>query len=398
MGKHLLLFIFSILIRVNSFAQISLLECYNIGWPGTIDEAYTISYSLDCQIQEYLGCGSNMTLAPQILVAVISADSCKPWATPGINPLTNEPENLQNNFGQLNNCIGCCGRTRPWNLFAWQQANSSSMASLSYFLGTVISDNSYILIYTWIPNPILIYNGTTYSTPGTFSTWDSNVLQSFLNLGFTQLDTIPLNYPWIFFCKKGDLSSAIKVIGTHPEDTLDFTTLICSDEPFISSNSLTICEGDTAVIYGNQNLMNYQWSTGDTTAFIFVTDSGYYSLTGLLDSTYQSGDSTYNQCYYSDSIFIEVVSCTGIEEWENNFSVFPNPANEITTLNFSKALAANSIIGIYNILGELKEEITVLKQTSKLTLSLSSLSPGLYFIQTGVKENHSISVKIVVIK
>ena len=117
MRKKSVAFILSLIFAGNCFGQISLLECHDKGWPSSLDEGYTILYSLNCEVQEYLACGGNSILQPQILVAIISPDSCKPWGTPGINPLTGLSENLQNNYGQLNNTIGTCGRTRPWNFF-----------------------------------------------------------------------------------------------------------------------------------------------------------------------------------------------------------------------------------------------------------------------------------------
>ncbi len=199
-------------------------SAHNIGHPSTLDEAYPISWKLDLAVQDYLACGGNTIFSPQVIVAVIDNNTLEPWGTPGIDPETQQQMYMQNTFGQLNSSIGSCGRNRPWKIFLWQQAGS--MPAFENFLNTVVSDSFYILIYNWIPNETVYYNGNTYSTQGTFTPWSTTTLNSFHALGFNEIDNINLHYPWAFFCQKGDLASAISVIGDNPHSVIDINGLI----------------------------------------------------------------------------------------------------------------------------------------------------------------------------
>jgi hypothetical protein len=198
---------------------------HNIGHPSSLDEAYPISWKLDLEIQDYLACGNNYILSPQVIVAVIDNTTLEAWGTPGINPETNQAEYTQNVFGQLNGSIGNpCGRPRPWKIFLWHQAAQQGV--LETFLDAVVPDSFYVLMYTWIPNEVVYYNGGTYNSAGTFVPWNQGMLDAYHSLGFNEIDSIPLSYPWAFFCQKGDTTSAISVIGDNPHDIIDISGLM----------------------------------------------------------------------------------------------------------------------------------------------------------------------------
>jgi hypothetical protein len=352
MKKKLSAFILALLFAGNCLGQISLLECHNKGWPTDLSEAYQILYKTNCEFQEYLACGSGVNIfIPQVLVAVIDNETCEPWSSPGIDPITGSPVFQQNQFGQLN-ANNSCGRTRPEKLFYWNQTNPTSMSSLSNFIDNVVPDSSYLLIYTWIVSPNNPYG---YPTPGTFSPWQSDILTAFHNLNFTQIDSIPLSHPWIFLTKKGAPETNRLVVGNTPDASIDLSAIICHPTPIISVSSTVLCEGGVSVLIAPPFLPGYLWSTGETTQVITISEPGYYTVTiNLNDSAPVTSDSVTN-CFYTDSIYIEAISCTGIEDPSTTlrmtFEVSPNPAKENINIIFNKPFSKQTLLNIYNVLG-----------------------------------------------
>jgi hypothetical protein len=191
------------------FAQVSLrtLTCKTYGTPDGSQTQYNeIGYSLDNLPVVYGGC----TTAPAIIVAVIDS-TCNSMST------------CENDFGQLNQFTiqsGTCGdpnlsgtgncRNRPEKYFIFQFSNAAHMNSLQAMLSNV-PNGSYILAYTWYVFP--------YSTVSAFAT-------SFQSIGAVSINTLPDDVPYIFFIRKGDVSSLVEIIGTSPTDSLMFSANI----------------------------------------------------------------------------------------------------------------------------------------------------------------------------
>lgn len=78
-----------------------------------------------------------------------------------------------------------------------------------------------------------------------------------------------------------------------------------------------------------------------------------------------------------------------------DFELFPNPADEKVSLVLSEELTGVPFIEVYNLLGEklLTQNVSHLSQNETLSLDLSALAPGLYFIKLST-ENGSCSRKV----
>jgi hypothetical protein len=198
---------------------------HNIGWPTTINQGYEILWRIDSENQDYIACGGNFStvIRPQLIVAAIDNNTLEPWQTPGYDD-NDQPVNLENTFGQMNNFINSCGRDRPWKMFLWDDHNDVSMDSLAVFLNTIVPDSFYVLIYSWIPCPCI-------GSAGTFRPWNASAstaavraaLQNSPKFDFQYLDSIPLNFPWVFFAQKGKPSSMSYMVGNSTTDVLDFS-------------------------------------------------------------------------------------------------------------------------------------------------------------------------------
>jgi hypothetical protein len=124
---------------------------------------------------------------------------------------------------------------------------------------------------------------------------------------------------------------------------------------------------------------------------------GSYIGTGVSGSTFNPsvGAGTYtinynytdaNTCSASASQTVVVNLCTGIEDntsKNNIISVYPNPAKNILTIDFSNSKNTISHVSIINTLGAqvLNAEIT----EEKTIINLNNLSNGLYFLQIGTQ-------------
>ena len=66
-----------------------------------------------------------------------------------------------------------------------------------------------------------------------------------------------------------------------------------------------------------------------------------------------------------------------------DFELFPNPTDEKVNLVLGENLASVQSIAVYNLLGEkvLSHSVSRLSQNETLSLDLSELAPGLYFIK-----------------
>lgn len=141
----------------------------------------------------------------------------------------------------------------------------------------------------------------------------------------------------------------------------------------------TVCQGDTLkLILSFWESHVTQWykngvaipsANNDT---LVVTNSGAYKV----KVTHPSCSSIYA---YTDSVNYKFVACVvGLKE--NNLSVFkriyPNPTNEILTIEFSGSLK-NEQVQIFNAMGVLVREIEV---SGFIKVDISNFANGLYFI------------------
>jgi hypothetical protein len=108
----------------------------------------------------------------------------------------------------------------------------SQLDSLASMLSTKIPDGYYIIVYSYIPNN---YGGTLLYNSPLYANWPNNLFSAFQNLGATGFTNS--NQPddgFIFFCKKGDPSTAFEVRsdtispGFVPSQLIEFSTTLTS--------------------------------------------------------------------------------------------------------------------------------------------------------------------------
>ena len=138
-------------------------------------------------------------------------------------------------------------------------------------------------------------------------------------------------------------------------------------------NDTTICQGDVLDLNaGNFNL--YEWNTGETTQHLIVSSSNNYSVV-VTDI---------HGCENSDTINVNVVVCSGINEMGEtyNISLYPNPAQNQITIS-SENIAINKL-EIFDITGKLVFKPSLREATAtwqSQSVNIENLQKGVYFIK-----------------
>ncbi len=172
-----------------------ILSCTNIGSAtGTVVDY--INYDIDGN-GDYGSCGAN----PAIVIAVIDSLTLLPWKSDRMN------------YGHHDYPF-CSPRTRPNSYFTFL-ATQTGRDNMSNFLQNVVRHGDYVVAYS-------VGNAQ-------FETWTNAHYQAFEMLGATQIRTIPNNYPYIFFGKKGFPGFAEEAIGQTSTATITLEKVIVSN-------------------------------------------------------------------------------------------------------------------------------------------------------------------------
>jgi len=165
-----------------------LLTCNTYGFPWTPAELWATSYKIDAEVWADAGC----SLDPAMYIAVIDSVTLLPWLSPG------NCWDQGNQFGQFNSNCACKSGSRMAN-FIFRTNNAGERAAMRDMLNNHIPNGNYVLAYTWIK--------------GNFDSWEESVFEAFENLGADSIRQLPDEYPYIFFVKKGDLSTKRELIA-----------------------------------------------------------------------------------------------------------------------------------------------------------------------------------------
>ncbi len=166
---------------------------------------YNSNYLINNVLQDE---GTCINFNKKINIAVLDSCSFMPWT---------DDSCVYGYFNQINytDCIGnstCMGHPQPFTYFQFECSDSVQVTGLINMLNS-IPVGYHILAFTWGPNP----SGCIYppSLRNAFSTLGSNMF-------LTILDTVP----FIFYVKKGFISTLSEVSGTNASDTVTLTKTI----------------------------------------------------------------------------------------------------------------------------------------------------------------------------
>jgi hypothetical protein len=147
----------------------------------------------------------------------------------------------------------------------------------------------------------------------------------------------------------------------------------------------------TFTILNPQNADQYSWDFGDGTTI--ANAPGTVSHTYLTAGPRQVSVTLTNECGTETVVTTVVVTSTaGIEaNTIEGLNVYPNPANEYVVVELPAATQASG--AVYNMAGSLIR--TIDSFTAKTTVSVSDLTPGVYFLHVQSDDKTSV-IKLVV--
>lgn len=147
-----------------------------------------VYWTKDLELQDGQGCSNKEAL----MVGVVDPFDFSTWMS--------RFDSVGMYFGNVNNEGNC--RQRQEKYFIFRENYRTQMDSLGSMLANKIPDGHFILVYTFLR---LLKDSVAAST----------AMDALHSLGANNLynGTVPDSVPYIFFCKKGDLSSAVEVWG-----------------------------------------------------------------------------------------------------------------------------------------------------------------------------------------
>lgn len=169
--------------------------------------------------------------------------------------------------------------------------------------------------------------------------------------------------------------------GVSPQTILNLTVSTQPTVTVATSNTL-LCTGQQATLTAN-GATNYSLNTVPFSASTVVSPT--------TNTTYTIVGSNIGCPVTAVTITQSVSTCTGIEEVTNNnlISLYPNPANDFISIDFSVSEAMDNItMYVVNTVGE----IVLIKKgiLSNTTLHTGNLAGGVYFIQVESKSGTTI--------
>jgi uncharacterized delta-60 repeat protein len=115
-----------------------------------------------------------------------------------------------------------------------------------------------------------------------------------------------------------------------------------------------------------------------------------------------AGQTLIPACYFAARLFDTTIIATGILNFSaapNSLIIYPNPVNNIATLNYTLATDESININLCDVTGRVIETVisnnNELKGSYKQTLNLQSLTPGTYIISITNSANETQTIKIV---
>lgn len=220
------------------------------------------------------------------------------------------------------------------------------------------------------------------ATGGTNYTWNTQVNLSDSTIANPIIDpTSPTTF-WVIGedvngCKSTD--SVFIAISVAPVSVID-------DPSPNDTLDIGVANGGDIQFFGNlsTNAINYAWKFGDGGNDNVTNPIYTYTTTGLFTVELITTNSSCNDTAY---ITVFVYNSVGINDLESNadFTVYPNPANDIIIINSE---IKNAQISLTDNSGRIIKEITN-NNLSQINVDVKDLSSGIYFIRL---YNNDISV------
>lgn len=206
---------------------------------------------------------------------------------------------------------------------------------------------------------ITAYGGTQYH-------WDNGATTSSINITAVVTKTY-----------------TVKVANGPCFKDTSFTVNVDTMPTFTFRGNTHLCQGQSTTLYAyNPKAKGYKylWNTGDTTDSL-VTGPLYTSQTYYVSISENGGGGC---SIDSAEITVNVYDCAGVETYTDalQIKVFPDPVDSRLLLQSSLPFEKSNILIITDMMGRkvYSESIGTL-EANQLEINVSSLAPGIYFLQ-----------------
>jgi hypothetical protein len=134
----------------------------------------------------------------------------------------------------------------------------------------------------------------------------------------------------------------------------------------------------TAFLNTGGNFSIYQWNDGSSNSVLLV-GSG---VTSAGNENYSVTVTDNNGCTASDTIKVTFANCvgTGDEPSSEEWTIYPNPANDFVVINSSRAATLEQI-EVMDITGKTVIREAISGNSTATRLDLSTVESGTYFIK-----------------
>ena len=105
----------------------------------------------------------------------------------------------------------------------------------------------------------------------------------------------------------------------------------------------------------------------------------------------------YNPAIITNTFHTEFVAQLAVNEFENgNFMFYPNPTSDFVTISLKDTSNAIASIAVYDVIGKLILTVKPRESIATETLDLSSVHPGIYFVEVQTNTNLKVVKKLLV--
>jgi PKD repeat protein len=191
-------------------------------------------------------------------------------------------------------------------------------------------------------------------------------------------DTSSQLYPSHQYLAPGKYTVWAKALHYGMWDSVSKTITIHQNPQISLGADTMITPNDTLVLDPGPGYADYKWNFGDTTQTYTVYGSQmnpgvtYHYSVEVTDTNGCSGKAGIN------------VYCSGVgieKEEQEQWKVFPNPANEQLTIELPKAMQEEAVLKLYNPGGAIVRRYEWPRQDKTHRLSLKGLSNGIYWLE-----------------
>ena len=105
----------------------------------------------------------------------------------------------------------------------------------------------------------------------------------------------------------------------------------------------------------------------------------------------------YNPAIITNTFHTQFVAALAIDEFENgSFVFYPNPASDFVTISLKDTANSISTVTVYDVLGKMILQKKASNSITTDTVDLSSVNPGIYFIEVQTENNTKVVKKLLV--